>query len=462
MPHTLTPPAIANPKRRRLAPDALLYATVLFLWMSVWRFQELWPILGKLQVSILLEVVLLVMVIASLSSSRTIRWVKSPVFYIPFLLLGLMIVGVPTNLWPGQAVNFIMKDFGPTLLLYTAVSVSVRESGDLDWLAFAHLVGAAVYSAWIYLYVPVGANARLGGLVYYDANDFGLLIVCTIPFAVYFARPGVVFWKRLFAVASLALFVVMLIKTGSRGGFMAFIGVMAFILVAFRSIPATLRIGAVAGGFLLLFAMGSAAYWEMMSTMLHPKDDYNMTGDVGRKAIWHRGVGYMVTHPLVGVGVRAFGTAEGTISSIAKEFAAEDRGLKWSTAHNSFVLVGAELGIGGLILFTAMIGGSFKRLSDLAKASRTSDLITDDDAAFAQTLSASLVGFCIAGFFVSATYFPYLYVIIGLVVAQRGVMRLRFARAAKSHGKAGAPAATAPVRSRHSPEVPEPHWAPTG
>ena len=73
----------------------------------------------------------------------------------------------------------------------------------MSWFAFAHLVGAAVYSTYIYLYVPVGADARLGELIFYDANDFGLLIVCSIPFALYFARPGVKFWKRLFASGAL-------------------------------------------------------------------------------------------------------------------------------------------------------------------------------------------------------------------------------------------------------------------
>lgn len=413
---------------RTYVPDRLLVVAVAFLWMSVWRFQELWPLLGKIRLSLVLELALVVALLADNSAIRGWHWVKSKLFVLPFVLLAIMVIGLPTNLWPGWALTFITKDFGPTLVLMAALARSPRDRRDLDWVAFAHLVGATVYASWVFTFFSVGADGRLASLIYYDANDFGLLLDCTIPFAVYFARPGVSAPKRIFAIGALALFTAMLIKSGSRGGFLGFVAVMAFMAITFRAIPGRIRYGAIAVGLVVLVGLGSSKYWAMMQTILHPSTDYNLTADTGRKAVWKRGIGYMLTHPITGVGAAAFGQAEGQLSETAREYAAEGHGIKWSTAHNSFVLVGAELGVGGLVVFTAMLLVAFSQLNRIRRSTRGSPLrITADDGAFAQMLTASLGGYCVAGFFVSAAYFSYLYVLIGLTIAQAAVLRRRLA-----------------------------------
>lgn len=444
---------------KRYHPDLLLYLTIIFAWFSVWRFQELWPIIGKLQVSFLTEIALTAAFFTDTSPLRRLKWAKSKVFYVPFILLGIMVLGLPFNLYPGQAVVIIEKDFAPTLLLMMVVSTSMREDSDLDWFAFLHLVGAIVYSFWVYLYVPMGWNGRLGDLVYYDANDFGLLLVCTIPFAVYFLRPGVVGWKRLVALFGLALFVVMVMKTGSRGAFLGFIAVMAFILVRYRAVPARMRVGAVAGGVALLLVLGSSTYWNMMRSIAHPQDDYNLTDPVGRKAVWKRGIGYMLMRPVFGVGVGSFGQAEGRLSAVSKEFASENRGLKWSTAHNAFVLVGAELGLGGLIAFVFMIVASVRTLAAVRAPPQGNAQVLLADEAYAQMLIGSLIGYCVAGFFISASYFSYLYVIVGLVVAQQAVLKRR----AAGRSSAPVPRAAEPTeRSSRRQRFGKAHWAPAG
>lgn len=442
---------------RGRGPGLILYVAILFVSMSVWRFQELWPIIGKLQISFIIEIALVAAFFADSSPARRIKWAQSPIFLIPFLLLGIMVVGLPLSLYPGLGLVVIEKDFFPTLFLFLVIATCVRDSRDMEWFAFAHLIGAVIYSFWVYLFIPVGSNGRLGGLVYYDANDFGVLLVCTIPFTVYFLRPGVVAWKRLFALFALVLFILMIMKSGSRGGFLGFVAVMLFILLWYRAVPKRLRIGAVAGGAFLLLAVGSTTYWNLMSSIAHPKDDYNLTSDVGRKAVWKRGIGYMLSHPVVGVGVGAFAQAEAKLSDVSKRYAESNRGLKWSTAHNSFVLAGAELGVGGLLLFVAMIIGTMRGLWRIRHGERGSPLVTPADEAYAQMLIASLIGYCVAAFFVSGTYFSYLYVIIGLAVAVQAVIRRR--AAATPPTEVSQPLRATP-RPERGPRAVRPHWSP--
>lgn len=457
-----TAPAAVNlaiPGIRHKAPSFILIVAVLFIWATVWRAQDLWSVVASLKLSFIFELVLVAAWLANSAAHKQVAQARSLMFLAPFGLLTLMIIGLPLNLYRFGGFTFIEKDFLPTVLLFVVVATAVREMYDLEWLAFLHLLGAAVYSLWIYKYVPIGIDGRLGNLVYYDANDFALLLDCSIPFAIYFARPGVVFWKRILAVAILGLFILMLTRSGSRGGFLGFIAVMVYVLFRFRGIPTRTRAAAVGLGVALLLAVGSTKYWGMMDTLTHPQNDYNLTDPVGRKAIWKRGTGYLLSHPVLGVGAAAFGQAEGRISETAKEYAARAQGLKWSTAHNSFVLVGAELGVGGIVIFIAMILGTIRTLNRVRAGPDGIPGITSADESYARMLAASLVGFSVSGFFISASYTPYLYLVLGLSVGQHVVLKRRV-RNLMSVGTRVPPTKSTTVIRR--PASARAHWAPTG
>ena len=109
-----------------------------------------------------------------------------------------------------------------------------------------------------------------------------------------------------------------------------------------------------------MLGAASDQYWDQMSTIMSDAD-YNRTDESGRMQIWRRGIGYMLQNPILGVGPNNFQTAEGMLSPFAErqQFGV---GVRWNAAHNSFVQVGAELGIPGLILFLAIIATAFRSL----------------------------------------------------------------------------------------------------
>lgn len=400
-------------------------------WAMVWRIQDLVAILGKIKFPLLMEVVVLGLLLSDRSSNRRLHWISSPIFGVVFAIFAVMLLGLPTSLVPGMGVSFVTTSYLPLLLLLIAVSLAMRDEKDLVWFAGMFLIGTFAYCWNVLVTFRLDSSGRIANTIYYDANDFGLLLDCSIPFTLLFLRPGVKIWKRLAALALLGLMLFLSVRGGSRGGFLGLVALLIYVLFFYRAIPTRLRVGSILAGVVLLLMFGSSQYWQNIESIIHPQNDYNMTGDVGRKALWTRGMGYMLSNPLTGVGVRAFPRAEGMLSAVAKKYAERGRGLKWSVAHNSFVETAAELGVPGIIFFIAMLWLCIATLLRV-RPGRYGDLvITMEDTAYAQTLTAMFIAFVVPGFFVSAEYFGALYMLVGLTVAQQAIFRRRAARARK-------------------------------
>jgi O-antigen ligase len=146
----------------------------------------------------------------------------------------------------------------------------------------------------------------------------------------------------------------------------------------------------------------------------------------------------------MGVGVGAYPVAEGT-SELAQELAASGRGFKWSVAHNSFLETGAELGVPGLLVFVAILGVTGLSLARLSPRGRWAPWISRREMALAQMLIGALVGFAVAGFFVSAEYFAYLYFLLGLSVGLTKLIRLRAAAFPRARPRINVRLATRPA-----------------
>src|SRR5205823_6273658 len=112
----------------------------------------------------------------------------------------------------------------------------------------------------------------------------------------------------------------------------------------------------------------------------------------------------------LGLGPGAFPVAEGTLAPEALEQRRYGRGFKWTAAHNSFIQIGAELGVGGLILFVALFAAAFRVLGRL----RAVPLV--EIAVLAQILTGSLVAFIVTASLLSQAYSAYLYTLLGMVL----------------------------------------------
>jgi len=426
------------PRALPAGPRLLDYLVACLIPVYVWRIQDALPLLAKIQFPIIISLLTLAVFVLEGQAAVTMRLLKTPVLKVALFILFWCAVSVPASVYPGLSFGFVVNDFSKTFLMMLMIASSIRNVNDVERLGLANIIGAVIYCAKILTTFRMGSDGRLDSELYYDANDICMMVVCTLPLTVYFLRGGSKVWQKLLALPAAGLFMLTIARTGSRGGFLGLLAVLGFLLVGFRAIPAKMRVGSVAGLAVALILVAGPQYWTMMNSILHPEEDYNTQTESGRTEIWKRGIGYMARRPLTGVGVNAFTVAEGTLSELAAR-QAEGQGLKWSAAHNSYVQIGAELGIPGLIAFVVFLFQLLKSGWRTSRSPRREGRDTARQRAMAEALVATMVGYCVCGFFLSQAYAAYLYLTCGMICGLSVV----------SMGRSGVRRPSAPMTQGH-------------
>jgi putative inorganic carbon (hco3(-)) transporter len=403
--------------------DVLLVCVAAHIANYVGRVPQLFPVLFPLRLALISTVLSIGLYLLHRSGRRRAGLLRSPT---TTCLLGLLLWGalsVPGALYPGLAFRS-WTDFARAVVMCLVLAGSTRSVRDVERLVLVYFAVTTMYVALVLSRFQLGPESwRLGDLYYYDANDLATLIVSAMPFGLYYVlgqrRRRVV---RALAALGLAILAVGLTRSGSRGGFLAFLAVVAFILLGFTTIPARSRFVGLVVVLAVVFAAASDQYWRQMQTLLNPHQDYNTSSEEGRLKVWERGLGYMARHPVFGVGASNFQVAEGTISPLARR---QERGLAvyWTAPHNTLIQAGVELGVPGLLLFLGMFGTALASLRRVARYARSLSPPASELSRLAQTLMAALVGFFVGAFFLSLAYTDMLYTLVALAVALRKVAR---------------------------------------
>ena len=393
--------------------DWLLVCVAGYLLTAVGRVHQLFPVLETLRPAMLTGFLAIVMYLLDRREERRSAplFVPATNYLIAFFIW--MVLSVPGSLAPGNSFDLVFGNFVKTVLMYLVMAGSVRGLRDVERLAGVYLLGAAAYAGVVVSRFDVrdGNDWRLGHLYYYDANDFATFAVTAMPFGLYFLWAGRRTLTRVLAAVGLAVLTVAFIRAGSRGGLLALVGVGGFIVLRYTEIALRWRLAATALVALALLGTASHRYWEQMRTALTERD-YNFTEETGRIQVWRRGVGYMLHYPILGLGPNNFEVAEGTLSP----FAVRQQlgiGVRWTPAHNTYIQVGAELGVPGLVVFVAIIASAFGVLRRSGRGARAEPHRSPQ---LTQALTASLIGFVVGAIFLSLAYHEILYTLVALAV----------------------------------------------
>ena len=323
----------------------------------------------------------------------------------------------------GGSASYILSDYSKVLIYALLLVAAARGARDVALIVWGYVVstGILVYMALYVFELQRGYGAvvaRLNDMYSYDANDLGCVLLVGLPLTL-LALQSVGKVGRIFCVLVLYGVGAAIARSGSRGALVGLVVVGLLLAITLRQISVGRRIGFVAVIALALVVTAPPGYWDQMRTILQPTQDYNWTARDGRKQVAKRGFDYMMQYPVFGLGINNFGRAEGTISVKATRHVEGQPGVRWTAAHNSYVQVGAELGITGLLLWVALIVGGIRSLLRLRRRlpERWRSGTPEQRYVHAATLyiPLALVGFAVSSAFVSFAYVDPIYILAALV-----------------------------------------------
>ena len=278
-------------------------------------------------------------------------------------------------------------------------------------------------------------NERLGvGL--YETNYFATILVLVIPMAFVFASQAPDAVRRTLWTLGGLLLVLELFLTSSRGGFLGLLVAGMVFVYRRRGVPGALGVVAVllVGLIVIPTDLGSRL-WTVLGDRSADMPVALEASNRAHEALFWAALRMIGDNPIFGVGPLNF-------KSLSTLYTGLPQG---NIAHNSFLEVAAEFGIPMFCIFMMLIFTTFRTLNAATRLARTT--AGWRIAGWAEGLRSGLLGFLVAGFFISAQYEKLFWLAVFLTIALG-----RFAREAAAAEAADEPVADVDVALEPLPQ----------
>lgn len=352
------------------------------------------------------------------NARRQLLLLSHPV--LSYLLLMFLAWAAISVVWaedPGAAGTDLTR-YALNLALVPIVFTAVRNARQAWLVAASFAAVATLTSAYGFLSGP-GVDAdgasRLVGTIG-DPNELAATLIAAMALA---AAVGAGAPRgsgtRIAGVIAVGICFSAFMLTGSRGGVIA----MGFALVALLVVAARSR-GRVAIGVLAVALLGTAFYTTLAPEHVRERITTTLPGDEralgGRQTVWKVGWRMATDQPARGVGVGNFQTASIHYAlEPGRALRTEEVIDKPEVAHNTYLHIWAELGLVGLALFAAIVGGCF------AAAGRAIRIFSSAGqrrlAEISKGVVVALAGLLAAYFFISEQFSHQLWLLLALCPA---------------------------------------------
>ena len=363
------------------------------------------PIPSLLDISLALAV--FVSGIGKYSNTQTRLWM---------VLLAFMAMWVPfanNNFWA----LMVFKDMTLYFFFYLGIVTFVNTTSRMQTLIFVWLGVHLVLAVNGILHQGRGVGGWLG-----DENDFGMEMNVAIPVAFFMSQGAVGKGNKFIYVGSLGLFVMALVATSSRGGFLGLLAVGAYCWLFSSRKLMSLFLGVCLVGLVLVAA--PQEYWDRISTITDDKT--TESGTAGQRMFtWGIGWEMFLANPILGVGQGNFAW---TIGEYLGGRTWQTKSLAGRQAHSLYFTLLPELGLVGVLIFGSMVyfnlrDARIKVLSSWSGPSRKVDRANDPQFAravlFGKAISGGMIGYLATSAFISTLYYPTFWIMMALAVALR-------------------------------------------
>jgi putative inorganic carbon (HCO3(-)) transporter len=293
-----------------------------------------------------------------------------------------------------------VTEFGKLVVLFYLVSILVTTPSRLKVMMWTIILCSVILSYHAYLQVQSGhgfGNIEpygsfdtgdfrvIGTGIFSDPNDFAMLYIMALPFVFSLMSAGASILSKLVLVCTLPPMVYVMYYTKSRGGIIGFCAM--FLAYSWMTTKNTLV--RIMMAVLLLSAIALFGPERV-------RGSYEEGSASGRVMEWGLGIQMLKQNPLFGFGYQRWADFSGGMA-----------------AHNSLVNCFGELGLVGYICWFTLCLIVVKSVQRISRATGQIDANTRK---LATGLYAALVGFLTSAFFLTRTYNPALYFLLGMGV----------------------------------------------
>lgn len=339
----------------------------------------------------------------------TDRLGKWPVIYIALICLSILHAEVHYSAF--NVFTAALGYFFLFLLMARILTTPARLLGLFLMLVIAHVFLLAMNPEVVL--DPDTRHYVIGGTFLGDGNDFSLSMCILIPLALELALSWKGALKKVFAWLLFTIIILGVIGTSSRGATLGMVAVFAYLWWRTpRKMVALVGVFVVACGVLLY---APDLYFERMGTI----QNYEEEGSAqGRITAWKAGLRMAADHPIGGVSAGHYAISFGT------KYRPRDYSGPWLTAHSMYFLVLGELALPGIItLFVLLFGGLRENArvgkAVLARAGPEPSQEIKDALRLLMLTSAAMLGFAVAGAFLSVAYYPHIFVLTAILLSAR-------------------------------------------
>jgi hypothetical protein len=319
---------------------------------------------------------------------------------------------IPFGVWPGGSFELIVLNFSEVVIL-TIILTLTLDSMERLWrmvfiqsLSVIAITGISLFNGQILQNAEQDMSRLMGAGhgVFENPNDLAIGIAMVFPLCFMFLMRSRGFLFKALWATFLLLLARTVLMTYSRGGFVALVVAVLFILYEFGirgRRPQLFAYVGVAVVLLLIFA-GPANYGKRFATIFSPDSDETGSAQA-RRELLILSLQLTAKHPIFGIGPGNFPIVSGV----------------WLTTHNTFTELSAEAGVPAIILFLVIFGYSFKNIRSARQLAPNVEQI--------QLLGAGLQGataaFLMGSFFASTAYHFFPYFLVAYSSAMCGIAR---------------------------------------
>lgn len=345
----------------------------------------------------------------------TVKWVSSAANTYIVLFLITILVSIATASYPDVSRQNFMLFFSWFVIYFLTISiVNTPERFYLFLLIYilaAGKIALGTSKSWALRGFSFTGWGLMGPKGYFqNSGELAILMLMLFPLAFYmyqYFKSKVIWWEKALLIMFWVCPILTILGASSRGAQVALVVQLA---IMFRR--SLFRIKPLIGVIIL----STSLYYLLPQEQ---KDRFSSAGDdrtsEQRLLYWEHGWDMMKDYPFTGVGYFNF------IPYYEAHYSYDMLYARAQLPHNIFIQVGTDAGFIALSLFLLLI---FYCLYLAIKISR-SDQSLPYERAIAAGLGVGVIGFVVAGQFVTVTYYPFFWVHLAFLVSLGNIKKIK-------------------------------------